>query len=81
MGKGTEMLILNINGPMNSGKSTVSKILVNMLPKATFIEVDDLMSDEEQEKMGEDAKNRVLELYSLESVSDSIQPFLSQFIK
>lgn len=39
------------------------------------------MSDEEQEKMGEDAKNRVLKLYSLESVSDNIQPFLSQFIK
>ncbi len=46
------MLILNINGPMNSGKSTVSKILVNMLPNATFIEVDELMSDEEQEKLG-----------------------------
>ena len=75
------MLILNINGPMNSGKSTVSKILVKLLENAAFIEVDELMSDEEQEKMGEDAKNRVLELYSLESVSDSIQPFLSQFIK
>lgn len=46
------MLILNINGPMNSGKSTVSKILVKLLPKATFIEVDELMSDEEQEKLG-----------------------------
>ena len=46
------MLILNINGPMNSGKTTVSKILVNLLPKATFIEVDELMSDEEQEKLG-----------------------------
>lgn len=46
------MLILNINGPMNSGKTTVSKILVNLLPKATFIEVDDLMSDEEQKKLG-----------------------------
>ena len=46
------MLILNINGPMNSGKSTVSKILVNMLSNATFIEVDELMSDEEQEKLG-----------------------------
>ena len=46
------MLILNINGPMNSGKSTVSKILVNMLPNATFIEVDELMSDEEQKKLG-----------------------------
>jgi uridine kinase len=46
------MLILNINGPINSGKSTVSKILLNLLPNATFIEVDDLLSDEEQEKMG-----------------------------
>ena len=46
------MLILNINGPMNSGKSTVSKILVNLLPNATFIEVDELMSDEEQKKLG-----------------------------
>ncbi len=46
------MLILNINGPINSGKSTVSKILVNMFPNATFIEVDELMSDEEQERLG-----------------------------
>ncbi len=46
------MLILNINGPMNSGKSTVSKILVNLLANATFIEVDELMSDDEQEKLG-----------------------------
>lgn len=45
------MLILNINGPMNSGKTTVSKILVNLLPKATFIEVDELISDAEQEKL------------------------------
>ena len=46
------MLILNINGPINSGKTTVSKILVNLLPNATFIEVDELMSDGEQEKLG-----------------------------
>lgn len=46
------MLILNINGPINAGKSTVSKILVNMLSRATFIEVDDLMSEAEQEKRG-----------------------------
>ena len=46
------MLILNINGPINSGKSTVSKILVQLLTNATFIEVDELMSDEEQEKLG-----------------------------
>lgn len=46
------MLILNINGPINAGKTTVSKILVNMLSRATFIEVDDLMSEAEQEKRG-----------------------------
>ena len=46
------MLILNINGPINSGKTTVSKILVNLLPNATFVEVDELMNDEEQEKLG-----------------------------
>ena len=46
------MLILNINGPINSGKTTVSKILVNLLLKAVFIEVDELMSDAEQEKLG-----------------------------
>lgn len=45
------MLILNINGPINAGKSTVSKILVNLFPHATFIEVDDLLSDEEQSKL------------------------------
>ena len=46
------MLILNINGPINSGKTTVSKILVNLLSKAVFIEVDELMSDAEHEKLG-----------------------------
>ncbi|MDY6407432.1 MAG: shikimate kinase [Pseudomonadota bacterium] len=46
------MLILNINGPINSGKTTVSKILVNLLPNATFIEVDELMNDEEEKRLG-----------------------------
>lgn len=46
------MLILNINGPINSGKSTVSKLLVQMLPRAIFIEVDDLLSDDEEKKLG-----------------------------
>ena len=46
------MLLLNINGPINSGKTTVSKILVKLLPSATFIEVDELMSDEEEAKLG-----------------------------
>ena len=46
------MQIININGPINSGKTTVSKLLVNSLPQALFIEVDDLLSDEEQAKLG-----------------------------
>lgn len=46
------MLILNINGPINSGKSTVSKILVQQLKSACFIEVDDLLSDEERHVLG-----------------------------
>lgn len=46
------MLILNINGPINSGKTTVSEILVNLLSNATFIEVDELMTDEEEVKLG-----------------------------
>ena len=46
------MLILNINGPINSGKSTVSKLLVQILSRAIFIEVDDLLSDDEEKKLG-----------------------------
>ena len=46
------MKVVNINGPINSGKSTVSKLLVEKLNKALFIEVDDLLSDEEQEVLG-----------------------------
>jgi len=41
------MIILNINGPINSGKSTVSKILAQKLPKSIFVEVDDLATDSE----------------------------------
>ena len=46
------MLILNVNGPINSGKSTVSKLLLQMLPHAVFIEVDDLLLDDEEKKLG-----------------------------
>jgi len=41
-------MILNINGPINSGKSTISQLLVKQLPNSIFIEVDDLLSDEEK---------------------------------
>ena len=46
------MLILNINGPINAGKTTVSKLLAQMLPEALFVEVDDLLSDEEEDRLG-----------------------------
>ena len=46
------MKIININGPINSGKTTVSKLLAEQMSDALFIEVDDLLSDEEQETLG-----------------------------
>lgn len=45
------MQIININGPINAGKTTVSKILQTKLKNVLFIEVDDLLSDEEQESL------------------------------
>ncbi len=47
----TLMRIININGPINSGKSTISKMLAEILPQSLFIEVDNLLSDEEQAAM------------------------------
>lgn len=55
------MKIVNINGPINSGKSTVSKILVKLLPKAGFVEVDELLSDYEQDTLGLDFKAGIAE--------------------
>ena len=46
------MLILNINGPINAGKTTVSKLLAKRLSEALFVEVDDLLSDGEEERLG-----------------------------
>lgn len=45
------MNIININGPINAGKTTMSLILREMLDNCLFIEVDDLLSDNEQEKL------------------------------
>ena len=45
------MIILNINGPVNAGKSTVSKVLEKKIENSFFIEVDDLMTDEEEESL------------------------------
>jgi deoxyadenosine/deoxycytidine kinase len=41
------MKIINIGGAINSGKSTISKLLVKRIKDSFFIEVDDLISDEE----------------------------------
>ena len=46
------MLILNINGPINAGKTTVSKLLDESLSDSLFIEVDDLLTDEEEDRLG-----------------------------
>lgn len=45
------MLILNINGPINAGKSTVGKLLQAKISTSCFIEADDLLSDEEQKRL------------------------------
>jgi len=45
------MIIININGPINSGKTTTSKLLHFRIPDSLFIEVDDLLSDTEQQKL------------------------------
>lgn len=41
------MKIINVNGPINAGKTTISKFLADKLPQTLFIEVDDLLSDAE----------------------------------
>ena len=55
------MLIVNINGPINAGKSTVGRILPQLLDNAFFLEVDELLSDEEQEKLQLDFKSGIAE--------------------
>lgn len=45
------MKIINIGGPINSGKTTISKLLATKLPDSVFIEVDELMSDEDISEM------------------------------
>lgn len=45
------MQIININGPINAGKTTVCGLLEKRLPACLFIEVDDLLADAEQEAL------------------------------
>ena len=46
------MILLNINGPINAGKTTVSNLLAERLPDSVFIEVDSLLSEEEAKRLG-----------------------------
>lgn len=55
------MLIININGPINAGKSTICQLLAKDLPDSLFIEVDDLLSDEEQEALNLDFMGGIME--------------------
>ena len=41
------MKIININGPINAGKSTISKLLAENLVNSKFIEVDDKLLEVE----------------------------------
>lgn len=45
------MRIININGPINAGKTTVCRLLGSNLPGCLFIEVDELLDDAEQEAL------------------------------
>ena len=45
------MKIININGPINSGKTTICKLLEKQLPSCLFIEVDNLLLDDEQKSL------------------------------
>ena len=45
------MKIININGPINAGKTTICKLLQEKLSQSLFIEVDDLLLDDEQENL------------------------------
>lgn len=54
------MKIINIGGPQNAGKSTVSKLLNKQLPNSVFIEVDDLLTDEEHNALP-DMKSKIAE--------------------
>lgn len=55
------MMLVNINGPINAGKSTVSKLLAENLPSSVFIEVDELLSDEEQDALSLDFMGGIME--------------------
>jgi len=63
------MIVLNINGPINAGKSTCAKILNSRINNSLFIEGDDLLSDEERERLNLDFSGRThLRLERLDKV-------------
>ena len=59
------MRVININGPINSGKSTISKLLSERLPNSIFIECDELTTDEAFPSFTDRINARLHKLYTL----------------
>ncbi|AYG01289.1 hypothetical protein [Lactococcus allomyrinae] len=59
------MRVININGPINSGKSTISKLLLERLPNSIFIECDELTTDEAFLSFTDRISARLHKLYTL----------------
>lgn len=55
------MLLVNISGAINAGKSTVSRLLAQKIPKSIFVEIDDLLPDAEQEALNLDFMGGIME--------------------
>ena len=73
------MLIVNINGPINSGKSTVGKILPTFFDEAFFLEVDNLLSDKEQEQLCLDFRAGIVERLRRLQTSVQIEKHLQRY--
>lgn len=70
------MKIININGPINSGKTTISKIIAENLPNSLFVEVDELTTDEENERYFPNFEARIAE--RLRRLFEKIETALSE---
>ena len=46
------MFFVNLSGPINAGKTTVGRLLPEMIGNAVFVDVDELLPDEEQMQLG-----------------------------
>lgn len=70
------MILINLNGPINSGKTTLCKILEKKLEECLFIEVDNLLSDDEQQNLNLDFHQGILE--RLDRLDKKIQEEINQ---